>query len=198
MKKNITEPLIEENQYDGGNSMDTVAQAKVQDEVLKIEALQKGIEEDKDATPSKFEFLFRKRYENFSKDETVAIIVKLFGHKKLEGDNGLNLNTIIKYVQFSRIDNEIEEKNQRAKRLLQLHYFNTAVSLGGPVFFWVSLFLSPTYWNFYESHNTSLGYVVFKFMQCGFKYALFNELKNKLLFEGEVQKSLLVVDKDHF
>ena len=197
MKKNITEPLIEENQYDGGNSMDTVAQAKVRDEVLKIEALQKGIEEDKDATPSKFEFLFRKRYENFSKDETVAIIVKLFGHKKLENDNGLNLNTIIKYVQFSRIDNEIEEKNQRAKRLLQLHYFNTAVSLGGPVFFWVSLFLSPTYWNFYESHNTSLGYVGFKIMQCGFKYALFNELKNKLLFEGEVQKSLLVVDKDH-
>ena len=34
-------------------------------------------------------------------------------------------------------------------------------------------------------------------MQCGFKYAFFNELKNKLLFEGEVQKSLLVVDKSH-
>ena len=116
--------------------------------------------------------------------------MNLFGPSNLEG--GLNLNNIITYNQFSRIDNEIDEKNQRAERLIELNFFNSVVSMLGPAIFWFTL---PTiYWDFFKSHKTSWCYVGIKFIQIVIKLGLFNELKNKLL---KTEKECLTVNKEY-
>lgn len=102
---------------------------------------------DEEFKKSKFNCLFRTKHEDFSAKETEEIIVHLFGHSSLKDMNGLNLNTIITYNQFSRIDKEIEEKNDRARRLIELHKFNSAVSLLGPAVFWITL--PHVYWNYF-------------------------------------------------
>lgn len=116
--------------------------------------------------------------------------MNLFGNSNLEG--GLNLNNIITYNQFSRIDNEIDEKNQRAERLIELHVFNWLVSCLGPAIFWCTL--PDIYWEFFDSHKTSAAYVTIKILQCGVKFALLYELKNKLL---KVEKECLTVNKEY-
>lgn len=129
-------------------------------------------EETQKANKSKFNCLFRTKYEKFSAEETEEIIVNLFGPSNLEG--GLNLNNIITYNQFSRIDNEIDEKNQRAERLIDLNFFNSVVSMLGPALFWFTL--PQIYWDFFKSHKTSWCYVGIKFIQIVMKLGLWNEL----------------------
>ena len=81
-----------------------------------------------------------------------------------KGDKpGLSLNNIIEYGKFSRIDNEIDEKNQRVQRLIELHNFNWWVSYLAPLIFLIVLRLvSPTYWANFSSHKTSYGLLTTK------------------------------------
>lgn len=106
---------------------------------------------------SKFECLFPKKKEHYDKDDTVNLIATLFA------SCGLKLENIIKYGQFLRIDSEIDEKNLKARRLLELHLFNCILSYVFPIAFIVSLTIdSPTYWKFFKSHKTSYGFYCLK------------------------------------
>ena len=97
---------------------------------------------------SKFECFFPKKKQQYDKNDTVNLIATLFAKC------GLVLENIIKYGQFLRIDSEIDEKNLKARRLLELHLFNCFLSYVFPIAFIVSLtFDSPTYWTFFKSHH---------------------------------------------
>ena len=76
-----------------------------------------------------------------------------------------------------------------------MHLFNIVVSFLGPAIFWITL--PASYWNFFESHRTSICYVVVKALQVFIKYGLWNEIYNKVLYYGERKGSKLVVEKEY-
>lgn len=62
---------------------------------------------------------------------------EIFGAKGLPGN--LNLENVIKYNSFCRIDEEIGEKNDKVKELVYMEMFNGVCSILGPLVFWALL-----------------------------------------------------------
>lgn len=65
------------------------------------------------------------------------LIVSIFGNKPLIG--GLEMGNLIKYNQFTRINSQIEKKNDKVQRLFNAYFLNSIVSLFGSLVFFITL-----------------------------------------------------------
>lgn len=80
---------------------------------------------------------FKNKEVKNQKAESHDLITQIFGAQALEGN--LNLENVIKYNQFCRIDGEIVEKNDKVKELFNMEIFNGVISVLGPFVFWATL-----------------------------------------------------------
>ena len=110
---------------------------EVRELLAEIPGLNKNMDDQSKKVKGGFSCCFKYRDLKNQKAESHQIIAEIFGARELEGN--LNLENVIKYNSFCRIDAEIAEKNKIVKELFYMEIFNGAISILGPFVFWALL-----------------------------------------------------------